>query len=178
MISDVQKENGEDNDMREALYDPHTMERINKFKRRKLELEGVDLTEYGSDPISKSKDKEDGEKSNIARGIFVFNEADLIDEEDGEYICEHCFKTGSGCIYKPDICDLCHECDSCSEAMSGTCDGCAYSTFYNGGMSYGQASNMEIQLTSEDTSLFDDITDGGPDYKKEKPTGHFTILDY
>ena len=178
MIIDVQKENGIKTNMREALYDPKTMERINKFKRRRLEQEGIDLTEYGSDPVQNNSSVSNEHKSNIERGVFVFNEADLIDEEEGEYICENCFRIGSACIYKPDICDLCQECYGCSEAINGTCDGCSFSTCYNGGLSYGQATNMEVEMSPEETLLFDDIIDGEPDYEKEKPTGHFTVLDY
>ena len=33
-------------------------------------------------------------------------------------------------------------------------------------------------MSPEETLLFDDIIDGEPDYEKEKPTGHFTVLDY
>lgn len=183
MLIDVQKENGIEPTMREALFDPVTKERVNRFKRKRLEKAGVDLTEYGETPSKCSgcnKGCKDGENhiSNIERGVFVYNENDLIDEEEGDYVCEFCTKIGHKAQYQPDICDTCDDCEGCTDYASGSCDGCGYSVTYNGGYSYGQTSNVSTELKSEDSLLLEDISNGGPDYDVEKPDGGFTIMNY
>lgn len=180
MMVNAQKENGIKVTMTEALFDPNTKERINIFRRRKLEKEGVDLTKYGAVEKSCNKCNKCGEKniSNIERGIFVYNEDDLIDEEEGEYVCEYCTKIGYDSSYKPDICDTCDDCEGCTEYINGECDGCQYSLTYNGGSSYGQISSEEIVIKSEDEILFDEIENGGPDYEVEFPDGGFTIMNF
>lgn len=180
MMVNAQKENGIKVTMTEALFDPNTKERINIFRRRKLEKEGVDLTKYGAVEKNCNKCNKCGEKniSNIERGIFVYNEDDLIDEEEGEYVCEYCTKIGYDSSYKPDICDTCDDCEGCTEYINGECDGCQYSLIYNGGSSYGQISSEEIVIKSEDEILFDEIENGGPDYEVEFPDGGFTIMNF
>lgn len=180
MMVNAQKENGIKVTMTEALFDPNTKERINIFRRRKLEKEGVDLTKYGAVEKSCNKCNKCGEKtiSNIERGIFVYNEDDLIDEEEGEYVCEYCTKIGYDSSYKPDICDTCDDCEGCTEYINGVCDGCQYSLLYNGGSSYGQISNENVSINSEDEVLFDEIENGGPDYEVEFPDGGFTIMNF
>lgn len=184
MLIEVQKENGETPTMREALFDPVTKERINVFKREKLEKEGVDLSKYGNNDsvVNSCKGCNKCEKgiSNIARGVFVYSADDLEDDDDseGEYICEYCTKIGYDGAYKPDICDTCDDCDGCAEYLSDTCDGCKYSVLYNGGSSYGETSDEDIQMNIEDSTLLKDVEEGGPEYEVEYPDGGFTIMDY
>lgn len=183
-LVDVQKKNNITPTLKEALFDPETKERINVFRRKKLEAQGVDMSKYDETvECSKKcpgckKDKPDDEhKSNIERGIFVYNEDDLIDEEEGEYVCEHCIKIGYDGGYKPDICDTCDDCEGCTEYLSGDCDGCQYSTLYNGGLSYSQSTGQESTIDESDRELYDEIDDDFDDEVKI-PTGGFTILDF
>ena len=182
MIIGVQKENGVEVTMREALFDPITKERINKFKRDKLEKNGVDLSKYSKDNSKCSSCGKCGERtiSNIERGVFVYNEDDLIDDSDEEYICEYCTKIGYDNAYRPDMCDTCDDCEECTEYMAGECDGCKYSSLYNGGSSYSEINNGKTDYTmnSEDELLIDEIEDGGPDYEVKKPDGGFTVMNY
>ena len=180
MIVSAQEENGIKPTMTEALYDPTTKERINVFKRKQLEEQGVDMEEYGlSSPCGSCKKKEEKHISNIERGIFVYSENDLIDDdEDGEYVCEYCTKIGFNSTYKPDICDTCDDCEGCVEYMNGECDGCQYSATFNCGSSYGQINEIDSVINSEDAELIDEIEEGGPDYDVEKPDGGFTIMNY
>ena len=83
MLVETQKENGVEPTMHEALYDPDTNERINRFKRKKLEAQGVDLSKYG---LKTKEKKSKSEISNIERGVFVYSEDDLFDETEGETI--------------------------------------------------------------------------------------------
>lgn len=184
MISSAQRDNGIKPTMQEALFDPVTKRRINVFERARLEKEGVDLSKYGNSKKSGCSgchkcDKGEKPMSNIERGVFVYNEDDLIDESDDMYICEYCTKIGYDNAYKPDICDVCDDCEGCTEYLSGECDGCGYSTTYNGGCSYGESNvEAEYQMNSEDSQLIDEIEDGGPDYEVMIPDGKFTIMNY
>lgn len=176
LLIKVQKENGIEPTIQEALFDPNTKEKISKFRRRKLEESGVDLSDYGLN--TKCKECEKKRESNIARGIFVFNEDDLYDEEDGNYVCEYCTKISYDGSYRPDVCDTCTECESCTEFKSEECDGCQYSTLYNGGSSYGQVSDEEYHMNDEDIELFNELEEDVPDYEKELPDGSFSIMRY
>ena len=183
MLVNVQTENGIKPTMQEALFDPNTKERINIFKRKKLEAQGVDLSKYGENtPTCNGScnkcSKSDKHMSNLERGVFVYNEDDLIDEEEGNYVCEYCTKIGYDGSYKPDICDTCDDCEGCTEYIGNECDGCAYSAIYNGGMSYGQSTQDTSLIESEDQILLDEITEGGPDYEKKFSNGKFTILKF
>lgn len=174
LLIKVQKENGVEPTIQEALFDPNTKEKLSKFRRRKLEEAGVDLSDYGLDNKCNGCDKK--RESNIARGIFVFNEDDLYDEEDGGYVCEYCTKISYDGSYRPDVCDTCTECESCTEFRSEECDGCQYSTLYNGGSSYGQISDEEYHMNDEDIELFNELEEDIPDYEKELPDGSFSIV--
>ena len=182
MLVSAQKENGVTPTMKEALFDPITKERINKFKRKRLEKEGVDLSSYETSSCSGncSKCKPKSSISNIERGIFVYSEDDLVDESDAPYVCEYCTKISYDGKYKPEVCDTCDDCEGCTDYMSGSCDGCSYSNMYNNGMSYGEMTNQDMtsRLSSEDSLLIDEITDDVPDYKVHYPVGKFTILNY
>lgn len=180
MMVSVQRENGIEPTMKEALFDPITKERINVFKRKKLEEKGVDLSEYGESVTNNTKcDKcksKDKHVSNIERGVFVYSEDDLVDEEDGIYVCEFCSKIGYQGNYKPDICDTCDDCIGCSDYMNGSCDGCEYSVTYNNGNAYGQG-GTGTEVDAGDSITFDEINND-PNYEVEKPTRKFTIMDY
>ena len=180
LLVSAQKENGITPTMREALFDPITKERVNKFKRAKLEKEGKDLSEYHTNTCGGCNKCNKNNISNIERGIFVYSEDDLIDESDEGYICEYCTKIGYDNKYRPEVCDTCDDCEGCVEYTSGECDGCHYSNLYNGGMSYGESTNQDMttRLNSEDSSLIDEIENGGPDYEVHYPMGRFTILNY
>lgn len=185
MMKNAQEANGVTPTMREALYDPVSKHKINMFERARLEKDGVDLTKYGNSNkvgCSGNCNKcQQGEKkvSNIERGVFVYNEDDLVDETDETYICEYCTKIGYDSSYKPDICDTCDDCEGCTEYLSGECDGCGYSATYNGGCSYGEVSNdSDYKMNSEDSQLIEEIEDGGPDYEVKIPDGGFSIMNY
>lgn len=182
MINEAKRDNGIEPTMREALFDPITKRKINKFERSKLENDGVDLTNYSNSSCSgncnKCKGHSDG-ISNIERGVFVYNEDDLIEESDEMYICEYCTKIGYAGKYRPEICDVCEDCDTCTEYMSGECDGCGYSVPYNGGYSYGEANNEENNsMCPEDENLFGDLNGDRPDYEVKYSDGRFTVLNY
>jgi hypothetical protein len=179
MLVEVQKENGITPTMTEALFDPNTKEKINVFKRKRLEEKGVDLTPYGFNPACNScKNKKKEDVSDIERGVFVYDANDMYVEVDGEYICEYCTKIGYDSAYRPDMCDTCNDCEECTEYMSNECDGCKYSTLYNDGASYGEATGEEGEINMEDSLLFEEVVEGRPNYDKERPTGKFTIMDY
>ena len=185
MINNVQRENGIEPTMREALYDPVSKRRINMFERERLEKEGVDLSAYdnssnaGCKGCHKCQQEDMKTISNIERGVFVYNESDLVDESDEDYICEYCTKIGYDNKYRPDACDMCDDCDGCMEYLSGECDGCGYSTLYNGGCSYGEVSNGgDYSMSQEDSQLIEEIEDGGPDYEPKYPDGGFSIMNY
>lgn len=184
MIRNAQRDSGITPTMQEALYDPVTKRRINIFERERLEEKGVDLTKYGnarSSGCTGCNKCKDGERkiSNIERGIFVYNEDDLVDESDELYVCEYCTKIGYDSSYKPDVCDTCDDCEGCTEYISGECDGCGYSATYNGGCSYGEInSDNDYQMNTEDSQLINEIEDGGPDYEVKIPTGGFSIMNY
>lgn len=182
-LIEVQRENGEIPTMREALFDPVTKERINIFRRERLEKEGVDLSKYGNNDsvVNNCKGCNKCEKgiSNIARGVFVYSEDDLAEEDsDEEYVCEYCTKIGYDGSYRPDVCDICDDCDGCAEYLGDTCDGCKYSALYNGGSSYGESSDEDVEMRQEDSSLLEEVENGVPDYEIEYPDGNFTIMDY
>lgn len=182
MMITTQEDNGVETHMRQAMFDPVTNERINKFQRNRLEQRGVDLSAYDNSACagcSKSCSKKDEKPiSNIERGVFVYNENDLIDESDEGYICEYCTKIRFDGKYLPEVCDICEDCETCMEYMNNECDGCEYSHVYNG-MSYSAASGEEsVQTMSpEDQLLFDEIQ-----YESEPrvryPNGKFTIMNY
>lgn len=183
MIISAQQENGVQSHMRKAIYDPVTNERINKFKRAKLESKGVDLSNYtGCQCTGCSKDCDGKDKkplSNIERGVFVYNEEDLEDDSDEGYICEYCTKIKFDNRYLPEVCDICDDCETCMEYRNGQCDGCEYSQIYNG-MSYSSASgeSSSDNMKPEDVALFEEINSGVPDYEVHYPTGKFTIMKY
>jgi hypothetical protein len=183
MIISAQQESGIESHMRKAIYDPVTNERINKFKRAKLEEKGVDLSSYtGSQCTGCQKNcngKDNRPLSNIERGVFVYNEQDLIDDSDEGYICEYCNKIKYDNRYLPEVCDICDDCETCMEYRNGQCDGCEYSQIYNG-MSYSAASgeNSSGSMREEDQELFEEIDSDSPDYEVHYPTGNFTIMKY
>lgn len=183
MINNAQRDNGITPTMQEALYDPITKRKINIFERVRLEKEGVDLSKYGNSSNCgncRNCQKDEKNISNIQRGVFVYNTDDLIDESDDElYVCEFCTKIGYSSSYKPDVCDTCDDCEGCTEYISGECDGCGYSTLYNGGCSYGEVGgDNNYEMNPEDSQLFDEINNGGPDYEVKKPDGGFSIMNY
>lgn len=184
MINSAQKDSGITPTMTEALFDPVTKRRINMFERKRLEEDGVDISKYENTSGSKCcncKKCQEKEKeiSNIERGIFVYNEDDLIDESDDVYVCDYCTKIGYSGSYKPDICDTCDDCEGCTEYMSGECDGCGYSTTYNGGSSYGEVnSDSDYQMNQEDSELINELEEDRPDYEVKYPDGGFSIMNY
>lgn len=164
--------------MRKALFDPNTNRRINKFERARLEQRGVDLTPYDSERSGCGTCPKKN-ISNIMRGIFVYSEEDLYDDDDSTpYVCEHCRAIGFDSKYKPEECDVCTECEDCSDYTNGECDGCGYSTLYNGGMTYGEASGEGQQdlILSEDVSYIKQINEF--DDRPHKPDGGFSIMNY
>lgn len=182
MMNNVKRENGIEPTMREALFDPVTKRRINKFERTRLELAGVDLSEYGNSSCSgncKNCKGHDKHMSNIERGVFVYNEDDLVDESDELYVCEYCTMIGYDGKYKPEVCDTCTSCEECTEYMNGECDGCGYSPLFNGGSSYGELTNgVENTMCHEDETLFEELEEDEPDYEVRYPDGGFTIMNY
>lgn len=182
MLTEVQKKNGIEPTMTEALFDPVTKERINVFKRKKLEASGVDLSKYGEGNTKcKSCNKcEEKKMSNIERGVFVYNEDDLVDEEEGGiYVCEYCTHIGYDNAYRPEVCDMCDSCEECMDYINGECDGCEYSATFNSGRSYGELStDTKITLNTEDESLIEEVKEDIPDYEVKKPVGGFTIMNY
>jgi len=176
-LLEAQRENGIETHMRKALFDSKTKERINKFRRARLEAKGVDLSEYGAGDRSKCANCEK-HLSNIERGIFVYNDEDLIDDSDEPYVCEYCVKVGFDSKYKPEECDVCEDCESCRDRINGLCDGCEYSITFNG-TTYGSLDDADVDVTirEEDQRVFDEI-DGGPDYNVHYGSGHFTIMNF
>ena len=174
----AQEDSGVEVHMRKALFDPKTKERINKFQRARLEAKGVDLSEYGEDSKGNNKCKGCEHLSNIERGIFVYNDEDLIDGSDEPYVCEFCNKIGFDSRYTPEECDVCEECDSCRDRINGDCDGCEYSVFFNG-TTYGSVGNTDSDITmkDEDKQVFDEL-DGEPDYSTHYGSGRFTIMNF
>lgn len=175
----AQQDAGLETHMREVIFDPSTNERINRFQRARLEREGVDLSVYGNVHSGCSGCGKCGEKpiSNIERGIFVYDENDLLDDSDELYICEMCMSVGFDQKYRPEVCDSCEECLSCSDYLRGDCDGCGYSTVYNGGR-YGTVQNVAVERNEEDERLLAEIDNDLDDSKVHYPSGHFTIMDY
>ena len=172
----AQQDSGIETHMRKALFDPKTNERINKFQRARLEAKGVDLSDY---PGNESKCKKcEKHLSNIERGVFVYNDEDLIDGSDEPYICEYCTKISFYNRYKPEECDVCEDCESCREHMNGECDGCEYSITFNG-TTYGSLDDADVDVTmkEEDQRVFEEI-DSGPDYTTHYGSGHFTIMNF
>lgn len=182
MLNNVKRENGIEPTMREALFDPVSKKRINKFERAKLENAGVDLSEYGNSECNRNCKHckgHDKKISNIERGVFVYNEDDLVDESDALYVCEYCIKVGYDGKYKPEVCDTCDDCETCTEYMNGDCDGCGYSITYNGGSSYGEITDGdENSMYPEDESIFEELDEDRPDYGVKYPDGKFTIMNY
>lgn len=178
----IQKEHGIQPSMREALFDPNTKERINRFQRAKLEKEGVDLSKYNlhCNGNCSSCKKEDTHTSNIERGVFVYSENDLVDEEDGDYVCEFCTKIGYDGKYRPEVCDTCDDCDGCTDAIAGECDGCRYSAYYNGGITYGVSTQQDENqfLSPEDSQIIEDLREEKPEEQIRYPDGGFSIMDY
>ena len=177
-VLQAQRDNGIEVHMREALFDPVTSARINKFQRARLEAKGVDLTPYGvhsCNGCGKCNDKKKNE-SNIARGIFVYSEDDLIDDSDEEYVCEYCMRIGYDDKYRPEECDVCDQCEECREYQNGECDGCKYSPIYNGS-TYGEVIYGEsAELNPEDSHLIEESQQF--DDRIHYPTGHFSVLNY
>lgn len=180
-LLDAQKEAGLETHMREVLFDPSTNERINRFHRARLEREGVDLSAYGNSVnggcAGCSKDCGKKTLSNIERGVFVYNEDDLFDDTDDLYICEFCTGIGFDQKYKPEICDQCEECLTCRQYINGECDGCGYSTAYNG-TRYGAVQDVEVDRNEQDESLLEEISGDTQDDEIHYPDGRFTIMDY
>lgn len=179
MMIETQKENGVESHMAEVLYDPDTNERVNRFKRKRLEELGVDLSRYGNHDCVKCGGgcgkKENKPVSNIERGVFVYNENDLVDESDEQYVCEYCAKVSYDGTYSPEVCDFCDECEMCNDMMRGECDGCCYSNFYNGA-SYGSLMEMGTTMRDEDSKILDELESGKEDAEVHVPTRRFTVL--
>lgn len=182
----IQKENGVESKLREAIFDPKTNQRVNVYRRKELERKGVDTSDYINSPVTKESKCKKCPKaiekgiSNIARGIFVYNESDLIEDSGEMYICEYCTDIGRDNKYRPDKCDTCTSCIECNEYIGNTCDGCGYSTLYNEGSTYGELTNQNNDdfMKDEDRKLFVDIESDKPEFKRFEPTGGFTINDY
>lgn len=178
-LLEVQAENGVKSNMRKALFDPVTNERINKFKRAHLESKGVDLSNYGDINCSRCGKCKDKPISNIERGVFVYSEDDLIDDSDEEYICEYCVKIGFDNAYRPEECDCCDACEGCREYQNGECDGCGYSILYNG-VPYSQVVGVgsSDSSPSQDADVYEEINSDVGDYDVHLPSGRFTIMNY
>lgn len=182
MLIAVQKENGVEVNMRKALFDPTTKARINQFQRARLEQDGVDLAPYGLDNCSGCNGGCKKETiSNIKRGVFVYGEEDLIDDDDSEepYVCEYCTKIGYDGAYKPECCDICDSCEDCREYRNNECDGCGYSRTFNG-TSYGVSGEQTVldTMSREDTMIFDELDMDIPDEKIHLPDRKFSIMNY
>lgn len=182
MLVAVQKENGVDSHMRKVLFDPVTKARINRFHRERLEKDGVDLKPYGLEGCKGCNSGCAKEKvSNISRGVFVYSEDDLLDDDDSDelYICEYCTKIGYDGAYKPECCDICDSCEECREYRENECDGCGYSRTYNG-TSYGLTSEQSVidTLNTEDTMIYDELDRDIPDEKIHLPDRKFSIMNY
>lgn len=176
----AQKDAGLETHMREVLFDPSTNERINRFQRERLEREGVDLSAYGNSVnggCSGCSKKCDKPMSNIERGVFVYNEDDLVDDTDDLYICEYCMSIGFDQKYKPEVCDSCEGCLDCRQYRNGECDGCGYSVVYNG-TRYGATRDIDVDRNEQDEKLLQEISGDRPDEEVHYPDGGFTIMDY
>ena len=182
MMIETQKQNGVSTNMREYLFDPVTSKRINEFKRRKLEEKGVDLSNYNRAGCKGcNKCKKDNNQSNIERGVFVFNEDDLIDESDDGYVCDYCLKIGVDGRYAPEECDVCDDCYECQEYIRGVCDGCEYSVCFNGqtyGEIIGERSESTASMSPEDQRIFDELEECDVETDILYPIGGFTIMNY
>ncbi|MCM1220944.1 MAG: hypothetical protein NC548_41305 [Lachnospiraceae bacterium] len=181
MLLAVQKENGVESGMQKALFDPTTNARINKFLRARLEQDGVDLKPYGVETCGGCKGCQKKELSNIKRGVFVFDEEDLYDDEESEepYVCEYCNKIGYDNAYKPELCDICDDCADCREYVAGECDGCGYSRTYNG-TSYGLTTEQTVvdTMNPEDSKIYNELDEQIPDEVIHRPSRKFSIMDY
>lgn len=182
MLISVQKENGIESHMRKALFDPTTKARINRFQRARLEKDGVDLKPYGLEGCKGCSGGCGKEKvSNISRGVFVYSEEDLCDDDDddGLYICEYCTQIGYDGAYKPECCDICDSCEDCREYRNNECDGCGYSRTYNG-TSYGLTGEQSVvdTMNTEDTMIYDELDRDIPDEKVHLPDRKFSIMNY
>lgn len=176
-LLDVQKQNGIENTMREALFHTRTSERLNVFRRKRMEANGQ-ISEYL--PLSNSK-PESKEVSNIERGVFVYDRHDLEEVTDEPYVCEFCTLIGAEGEYRSHICDLCDECEKCTDYRNNECDGCEYSILYNGGSTYGEVHDIQDTkaLSAEDEALLCEITKEDEDVKTSKDTKEkFTIMNF
>lgn len=164
--------------LRKALFDPYTNRRINCFERKRLEEQGVDLSSY-SDADGEVVKKKDVSTLPLLRGVYAISEEDLCPEEDDFYICEYCRQIGRDNKYRPEVCDMCTCCEQCSEAMADECDGCSYSTYYNG-TTYGEANQEEVEPVEFDETLDAKVIHQlNEDCKKpRRPDGGFTIMKY
>lgn len=182
-LIDAQRNHGIKPTMVEAMFDPSTGRRINKFERARLEKSGVDLSNYvnGKSSCSGNCNKcNEKQLSNIERGVFVLTRNDLPYEEDDQpYICDYCLEIGYDGKYQPDKCDFCNQCDDCVDSMNGKCMGCMYSTFYNNGLTYAEVNeDVETSYNAEDELLVNDISENAPEYEIRKPLSGFTVMDY
>ncbi len=173
----TQEENGIHSNMTKVLFDPNSGQRINKFQRKRLEEKGVDLSRYKGSDCSKCN-KCDSKKSNIERGVFVYGEDDLIDDDDdSRYICEFCTNIGFDGKYRPEECDMCEECEACNDYIHGECDGCGYSVLYNG-QPYGSLDDSDVDTDSinERQRLLDELEQN--DSMIHYPSGGFSVMKF
>lgn len=181
MLLAVQKENGIESNMQKALFNPTTKARVNRFQRARLEKDGVDLKPYGLDSCNGCGKCEKEKISNIKRGVFVFDDEDLYDDEDSEepYICEYCTHVGYDDAYKPECCDICDDCETCREYINGECDGCGYSRTFNG-TSYGFTSEQTVTdtMNTEDSMIYNELDEDIPDETIHLPDRKFSIMNY
>lgn len=86
----------------------------------------------------------------------LFEDESSVEEDDSEvYICEFCTALGYGKKYKPDLCDNCIQCESCSQYLD-ECSGCGYSRWRDG--TYYRDKLPEEELFSqEDLDIFRSI---------------------
>lgn len=147
----VQQENGVPVHMSECGFDPVTKKRVNRFHKKILKDQGVDLKSYMT-LSSQSNEEIPVQESQIKRGVFVYDSSDLIEEDDSPYVCEDCVELGYNGEYIAETCDLCEICSNCQHMTNGDCDGCVYSPIYRGGITYGE-------FMSNGDTTFDTLND-------------------
>lgn len=146
ILNEEKRKNGVKTTMERVMFHPNTNERMNRFQKKIYEKNPLNQK-----LVNLKKEEEPSEKpiSNIERGVFVYDQNDIIDEDSSlPYVCEYCTQIDYTNRYRPDICDLCDSCETCNYYTNNECDGCEYSVTFNG-CTYSEATG-DVGESSKD----------------------------